>query len=249
MASLNLENVTVDFPVYNASARSLKNQVLSFATGGAIGSSENGTVTIRGVDNVSLSLNDGDRLGLVGHNGSGKTTLLRVLTGVYEPSGGNIDINGHCTALINISLGIDLEATGRQNIALRGALLGFSKQELATQKEEIEEFSGLGGFLDMPVRTYSSGMQLRLAFSISTVLQPEILIMDEWLSTGDEDFKDKATKRMQDLVNQTKILILASHSRELLLNNCNRIIWLEHGKIRMDGEAADVADAYFGAYA
>lgn len=246
MASINLENVFVDFPVFNARSRSLKNRVLNIATGGRIESNSDGYVIIRGLDNVNISLNDGDRLGLVGHNGSGKTTLLRVMSGVYRPSTGRTSIVGKCTSLINISLGIDPEATGRQNIKIRGALLGLSKGQLRARQEEIEEFSELGNFLDMPVRTYSTGMQLRLAFSISTVIQPEILIMDEWLATGDEGFKEKANRRLHELVNQTKILIIASHSKELLLENCNRIIWLDHGSIRMDDKPEVVANAYFG---
>ena len=143
-------------------------------------------------------------------------------------------------------MGIDPEATGRENIGIRGALLGFTKKEMAARRTEIEDFSELGNFLDMPVRTYSTGMQLRLAFSISTVIQPEILIMDEWLATGDEGFQHKANERLHELVNKTKILIIASHSRGLLVNNCTRIVWLEHGKIRMDADAQTVAAAYFG---
>jgi lipopolysaccharide transport system ATP-binding protein len=245
MTSMHLEDVTVDFPIYNAKGRSLKNQVLNLATGGTIGANSEGLVVIRGLENVSLSLKEGDRLGLVGHNGSGKTTLLRVMGGVYHPSGGRILIDGKCTSLINISLGIDPEATGRENIAIRGALLGFRKRDLGVHQKEIEDFSELGNFLDMPVRTYSSGMQLRLAFAISTVIQPEILIMDEWLSTGDQGFQEKANERLHDLVNKTKILIIASHSRELLVKNCTRIVWLEHGKVRMDSDAESVAAAYF----
>lgn len=246
MTSMHLEDVTVDFPIYNAKSRSLKNQMISLATGGTIGSNSDGHVIIRGLEDVTLSLKEGERLGLVGHNGSGKTTLLRVMSGVYYPSGGRILINGKCTSLINISLGIDPEATGRENIAIRGALLGFKKRDLAMHQKEIEDFSELGNFLDMPVRTYSTGMQLRLAFSISTVIQPEILIMDEWLATGDQGFQEKANERLHDLVNKTKILIIASHSKELLLNNCTRIVWLEHGRVRMDADAETVASAYFG---
>ncbi|MDK4724018.1 ABC transporter ATP-binding protein [Rhizobium sp. CNPSo 3968] len=249
MTSISLQNVTVDFPIYNARGRSLKNRVMNIATGGSINSEGHGAVVVRGLDTINLELRQHDRIGLIGHNGSGKTTLLRVLTGVYVPTSGKIEIEGKCTSLINISLGIDPEATGRQNIFLRGALLGFRKEEMRSRLEEIEEFSELGGFLDMPVRTYSSGMQLRLAFSISTILQPEILIMDEWLATGDEGFKVKANKRLNELVEKTQILVIASHARELLEKNCNRVIWLEHGKVRIDGEPIEVLDAYFGASA
>ena len=195
---------------------------------------------------LTLTLPAGRVCGLIGHNGSGKTTLLRVLSGVYHPVSGSISIDGRCTSLINISLGIDPEATGRQNIALRGALLGFSKGELQSRMQEIEEFSELGDFLNMPVRIYSTGMQLRLAFSISTVLQPEILLMDEWLATGDEGFKSKANARLRELVDKTDILVIASHSKALLMENCNRILWLDHGKVKMDGAPDDVLKSYFG---
>ena len=246
MSSIHLEKVCVDFPIFNAKTRSIKNKVIRLATGGTIRSSTDGHMIIRGLDGISLDLNDGDRLGLLGHNGSGKTTLLRVLSGVYHPTGGTISINGKCTSLINISLGIDPEATGRQNIFIRGALLGFTKTEMEAHQNEIEEFSELGEFLDVPVRTYSSGMHLRLAFAISTLVQPEILILDEWLSAGDESFKEKAGQRMRELVNKTNILVVASHSRELLINNCNRILWLENGKVRLDGDPVAVSQSYFG---
>lgn len=246
MVSIALRDVAVEFPVYNAAGRSLKNQMLDVATGGAIARRRDGHVIVRGLDGISLSLTEGDRLGLLGHNGAGKTTLLRVLSGIYAPTRGTADICGECVSLINIALGIDPEATGKENIRLRAAIMGMSPVELRERYDEIAEFSGLGDFLEMPFRTYSSGMQLRLAFATSTAIRPEILVMDEWLSTGDEDFKDRANKRLRDIVDSTKILILASHSRELLLNNCNRVIWLEHGKIRMDGPAGDVIQQYFG---
>ena len=155
-------------------------------------------------------------------------------------------IQGECVSLINISLGIDPEGTGRENSRLRAAMMGMRPEELREQYDGIAEFTGLGDFLDMPFRTYSSGMQLRLAFSTSTAIRPEILVMDEWLSTGDEDFKHKADKRLREIVDTTKILVLASHSRELLQNNCNRILWMEHGRVLMDGPTNEVLPAYFG---
>jgi lipopolysaccharide transport system ATP-binding protein len=181
----------------------------------------------------------------VGHNGAGKTTLLRVLSGIYHPTMGEIRIKGAITSLINISLGIDAEATGRENIRLRAVMMGQKPSESKKKVDEIIEFSGLGDFIDMPVRTYSSGMQLRLAFAVSTSIRPQILIMDEWLSTGDKDFKERAEARLKEVVRSTEILILASHSKELLLKTCNRIVWLERGEIKMDGEAEAVANAYF----
>ncbi len=246
MSIIRLNDVSVEFPVFNSSSRSLKNRVLSVATGGKIERRTDRTVIVRGLDKVSFSLKDGDRVGLIGHNGSGKTTLLRVLSGIYMPTQGSAFIEGHTISLINISLGIDPDATGRENIRLRCAMMGMRPQEIAKSIDAISEFSGLGEFLDMPFRTYSSGMQLRLAFAASTSVNPEILIMDEWLSTGDEDFKERANQRMRNLVDSTKILVLASHSRDLLERNCNRIVWLEHGKIKMDGDPAEVLLSYFG---
>ena len=246
MASIILTGVSVEFPVFNAASRSLKNRVLSVATGGAIDRRVDGHVIVRGLEDVSFSVNEGDRIGLVGHNGSGKTTLLRVLSGIYRPTSGSAEIHGECVSLINISLGIDPEATGRENIRLRAAMMGMRPNELREQFDGIAEFTGLGDFLDMPFRTYSSGMQLRLAFSTSTAIRPEILVMDEWLSTGDEDFKQKADRRLREIVETTKILVLASHSSDLLRKNCNRILWMEHGRVRMDGPPNEVLSAYFG---
>lgn len=246
MSLIHLQNVTVEFPIYNSTSRSLKNRVLNIATGGKIERRTDRLVIVRGLDDVTLTLRDGDRVGLIGHNGSGKTTLLRVLSGIYTPTNGYSVIEGDSVSLININLGIDPDATGRENIRLRTAMMGMHPADINKKIEIISEFSGLGEFLDVPFRTYSTGMQLRLAFAASTSIQPEILIMDEWLSTGDEDFKERANQRMKDLVDSTKILVLASHSRELLEKNCNRIIWLEHGRLKMDDAPEKVLTCYFG---
>jgi lipopolysaccharide transport system ATP-binding protein len=246
MAYIEFTNVCVDFPIYNANGRSLKKRLIQVATGGQLGADQQGRVVVRALEGLSFTLRDGDRVGLLGHNGAGKSTLLRLLSGVYEPSSGSARIEGEIGSLIDISLGIDPEATGRENIYLRGGLLGMTRSEIAAQIDDIIEFSELGDFVDMPLRTYSTGMHLRLAFAVSTVVRPEILLMDEWLSVGDEGFKHKAEARMSELVRSTNILVIASHSRELVLHTCNRIIWLEHGRIRMDGDPQTVAAAYFG---
>jgi lipopolysaccharide transport system ATP-binding protein len=246
MASIEFTDVAVDFPIYNASGRSLKKRLISVATGGQLGSDPLGRVVVRALEGLTFTLRDGDRVGLLGHNGAGKSTLLRLLSGVYMPSHGQARIHGEIGSLIDISLGIDPEATGRENIYLRGALLGMGKAELAERMEEIITFSELGDFIDMPLRTYSTGMHLRLAFAVSTTVRPQILLMDEWLAVGDEGFKHKAEERMRELVQATNILVIASHSRTLVQETCNRVIWLEHGKIRMDGAADDVLPAYFG---
>ncbi|MDB5745688.1 MAG: transporter ATP-binding protein [Massilia sp.] len=246
MAFIQFDKVSVDIPIYNASGRSLKKRLLQVATGGQIASDPQGRVVVRPLENLSFSLEDGTRLGLVGHNGAGKSTLLRLLSGVYTPSEGSARIEGEIGSLIDISLGIDPEASGRENIYLRGALLGISKAEMNERIDEIIDFSELGDFIDMPLRTYSSGMHLRLAFSVSTMVRPDILLMDEWLSVGDQGFTHKAEERLTELVQTTSILVLASHSRDLILKTCNRVLWLEHGRIRMDGTPDEVLPYYFG---
>jgi lipopolysaccharide transport system ATP-binding protein len=245
MARIEFQNVSVDFPIYNANGRSLKKRLIQVATGGQLGADQQGRVIVRALEAVSFELNDGDRVGLLGHNGAGKSTLLRLLSGVYTPSSGTALIQGEVASLIDISLGIDAEATGRENIFLRGGLLGMSRSEIAAQMDSIIEFSDLGGFVDMPLRTYSTGMHLRLAFAVSTIVRPQILLMDEWLSVGDEGFKHKAEARLTELVQATNILVIASHSRELVEKTCNRVIWLEHGRIKMDASPETVLPAYF----
>lgn len=246
MASIVFDQVSVDFPIYNASGRSLKKQLMRATTGGRLGADPQGRVIVRALEGLSFRLGDGDRVGLLGHNGAGKSTLLRLLGRVYEPTAGTVHIEGRIGSLIDVSLGIDPEASGRENIYLRGAMLGLSRAQISHHFEDIVAFSELGDFIEMPVRTYSSGMHLRLAFAVSTVVRPEILLMDEWLSVGDESFKHKAEQRLKDLVQATHILVLASHSRELIQHTCNRVIWLEQGRIRMDAGTEEVCAAYFG---
>ncbi len=246
MASISFENVNINFSIFNSNGRSLTSRLLQVATGGRLDSDPNGRVTVKALENLTFELKDGDRVGLLGHNGAGKSTLLRALGGVYKPLTGSAEISGTVSSLIDISLGINPEATGRENILIRGALLGMSKSEILQKFESIVEFSELGDFIELPVRTYSTGMHLRLAFAVSTVVRPEILLMDEWLSVGDEGFKHKAEARLAEVVDSTKILVVATHSRELLETTCNRAIWLEHGQIKMDGPAREVAQAYFG---
>jgi lipopolysaccharide transport system ATP-binding protein len=246
VASIVLKDLVVDIPVFNAKGRSFKQKVLGAAAGGRIASNTAGQVVIRALDHIGLQATRGDRIGLLGPNGSGKTTLLRVISGAYPPTSGAALIEGALGTLIDIALGIDPEATGRQNILLRGALLGMRRSQIREFEPEIVEFADIGDFIDMPLRTYSAGMHLRLAFAISTVLRPEILIMDEWLSVGDEDFRAKAEARLEQLVSGASILVIASHSRELLLRLCNRLVYLKHGRIEADGNPDAVAQLYFG---
>jgi lipopolysaccharide transport system ATP-binding protein len=246
MALIDFKGVCVDFPIFNSTGRSLKKRLMRVATGGQLNEDASGVVVIRALDNLNFKFEDGDRVALLGHNGAGKTTLLRVLSGVYAPTAGTAFTQGRMGSLIDISLGIDPEASGLENIYIRGRLLDMSVAEIKEKTPEIIEYAELGDFIEMPVRTYSSGMHMRLAFTISTTLRPEILLMDEWLSVGDEGFKHKAEARMSEVVQSTNILVVATHSRELTLNTCNRALWLEHGKIKMDASPSDVCDAYFG---
>lgn len=244
MANVIFENVCVDFPIYNARNRSIKNTVMQAATGGRVDFGATRTI-IRSLHNVSFSLKPGDKVGLIGHNGAGKSTLLRTLGRVYCPTSGYAEINGDIGSLVDISLGIDKEATGRENIFIRGALLGLTRAEIEKNFDEIVNFSELGDFIDMPVRTYSSGMHLRLAFSVATIIRPQILLMDEWLSVGDASFSAKARKRMLDLVESSEILVIASHSRRLIEETCNRALWFEHGILKEDGDPKEICRAYW----
>lgn len=246
MTSILLQNATVEFPIFNANGRSLTSRLVDFTSGGRLDADPNGQVHVKSLQNLSLKIDQGERVGLIGVNGSGKSTLLRVLAGIYVPSSGTAQIKGTVGSLIDISLGINPEATGRENIYIRGALLGLSRGEIDDLFSEIVEFSELGEFIEMPVRTYSSGMNLRLAFAVSTVIGPEILLMDEWLSVGDESFSQKASHRLASIVKGSDIVVLATHSRELLEQTCTRTIWLAEGRIVEDGDTSVVAKNYFG---
>jgi ABC-type polysaccharide/polyol phosphate transport system ATPase subunit len=244
MASIKLERVTVDFPVYNARSRSLKTQIFRRTVGGNIQSSDDSHVSVMALRDISLSLEDGDRVGLVGRNGAGKSTLLRVLSGVYEPPIGRVEITGSVSALTDIMMGMDPEATGYENIMLRSVFMGVSVTQARASIAEIEEFTGLGNFLKLPMRAYSSGMMLRLAFAISTSITPEILIMDEVVGAGDAAFFAKAEQRLNRMIGATRILVVASHANEMLQRLCNKAILVDEGRLRMIGPVDEVLAAY-----
>ena len=233
-------------PIFNSSARSLTNKIVSAATGGALTAQKGGHLSIEALRDLDLSITPGDRLGIVGHNGSGKSTLLRLLSGIFEPSSGSIERSGSIASLVDISLGINGENTGRENIFLRGKLMGLSKKEIDAKIDEIIEFSELGDYINLPVRIYSSGMLLRLAFSVSTSITADILIMDEWLSVGDGAFAERASARLSGLVDESEILIIASHDRDLIEKTCNKVVWLEHGHIKKIGATQEITSEYFG---
>lgn len=196
---------------------------------------------VRALDGVSFSLESGDRLGLIGGNGAGKTTLLKILYGIFEPTGGVIERQGRADALFNINLGFRREATGRRNIVLRGLINGWSDEQIAERMEDIVAFSELGDFIDIPMKAYSQGMAARLAFSVATSLEPEILLMDEWIGAGDPEFQAKARRRMTEMAEKAGIIVLASHNHQLLRKICNKVLKLDHGKVVHFG----LAEEYF----
>lgn len=243
--SVSLEDVGVDFVLYQGSARSLKKAALRTTVGGLVGSraSDERTV-VRALRHISLEAKDGDRVALIGRNGAGKSTLLRVIAGIYRPTSGKITTQGRRVPLFDIGLGADEEGTGRENILLRGLLMGLTRAEIEERTDEIIEFSELGEFLDLPIKTYSTGMMLRLLFSIATSIDSEILMMDEWIFAGDEKFIQRANQRLLDLVRRSNILLLASHNIDLLRNICNRAILLKAGEIVAAGPLDEVIARY-----
>lgn len=222
MASINLNQVTIQIPVYSNHSRSMKNSFLKNITKDKAQIS-----SVTALNNISLNLKDGDRLGLMGPNGSGKSTLLRTLAGIYVPTSGSIQVQGRIGSLIDISLGIDMEATGYENIRMRGIMMGLKLKQIKLIEEEIADFTELGQFLEMPIRTYSTGMHMRLGFAVSTTIPADIILMDEWLSVGDSDFLVKAEKRLQDYVRKASILVIASHSEDVISKTTNQVIRLE----------------------
>ncbi len=245
MAHIDLRGVTLDYPVISPSSQRLTRQLLRVATGGRLDRSDSGRVSVRALSDVTARLGDGDRVGLVGPNGSGKTSLLRLLAGIYYPTAGTVSRSGVVGSLLDISLGMSLDATGRENIYLRGALQGMTRREVDALVPGIIEFSELGDFIELPIRTYSSGMHLRLAFSVSTLLAPDILLMDEWLAVGDAAFQEKAGARLHEIVSKTSVLVIASHSESLIRTQCNRVIYLEHGTVVADGPPEEILPRYF----
>jgi ABC-type polysaccharide/polyol phosphate transport system ATPase subunit len=247
MAHIELEDVTVEFPIYHASMRSLKNRLIGhMSLGGRIGEDTSHRVCVKALDGISLTLEHGDRVALLGANGSGKSTLLRVLAGIYEPMRGRVQSEGRVASLFDMTLGLDSESTGYENILLRGLFLGISRREIRERRDAIAAFTELGDYLAMPLRTYSSGMMLRLAFAVSTHVDAEILFMDEWIGAGDMAFTKKAERWLAELVGGAAILVLASHSEETVRRTCNKAVLLRQGMIAHVGEVDEVFRIYKG---
>jgi ABC-type polysaccharide/polyol phosphate transport system ATPase subunit len=243
MAKITVKNVGLSYPVYGANGRSLKSGLFNMATGGRIAKSHH-VITVEALKDINLNLTSGDRLGLVGHNGAGKTTLLKVFAQIYEPTKGKLTIEGRSNCLFDIMMGMDPEASGYENIMLRGLLFGLSRTEVRALTPDIEQFAELGEFIKMPVKTYSAGMKVRLAFGIITSIPAEILLIDEIVNVGDTGFMEKAKKRMADLIHQSDILVLSTHDLQTIKELCNKILWLEHGSIKMFGDITQVLPVF-----
>ena len=246
--------LSLDFPIYDVASRSLKQMfmVRPIATvfggashvGGSIATGASGTVVVRAIDHMSFDIGEGERVGLIGHNGAGKTTLLRTMAGIYEPTSGTLLTRGRVMPLFNLMEGMMPDATGREFIRIRGILLGFELSQIDALTEEVLDFCELGSYIDMPARTYSTGMLVRLAFALSTSVTADILLFDELIGAGDARFVGKAQERLRSFVERSNIVIVATHSRAILDQWCNRLFLLEHGKLVADGGVQEVLQEY-----
>jgi ABC-2 type transport system ATP-binding protein/lipopolysaccharide transport system ATP-binding protein len=242
-------NLSVEFPIYDASSRSLRHALMltpianmvrgSSHVGGTITAGQSGTVVVRALNDLSFEVQKGERIGLIGHNGAGKTTLLRAMAGIYEPTTGTLETAGRIMPLFNLTEGMLPDATGREFIRVRGVLLGLEPHEIVNLAAEVVEFCELGGYIDMPVRTYSSGMLVRLAFALATSVTSEILLFDELIGAGDARFLKRAETRLEHFVNQSSIIVLATHNHNVVSEWCNRVFLMEHGDLIYDGSVED----------
>lgn len=258
MLSIKAEDVHVEFPIYDHHSRSLRHSLglgviaeglnrftsRNLNVGGQIGQNRKGKVVIKALDGVSFSIKEGERVALLGHNGSGKTTLLRAMAGIYEPVSGDIHTSGRVIPLFDLQLGMDHDATGLENIWRRGKMLNMTTAQIENALDDVAAFTELGDYLHMPIRTYSQGMMVRLAFGISTAIAPDILILDEMIGAGDAGFLDRANQRLKSFISQTGILVIASHSNEVLRKWCNKGMLLEHGKMLAFGDLEEVIKLY-----
>jgi ABC-2 type transport system ATP-binding protein/lipopolysaccharide transport system ATP-binding protein len=243
-AVVSFDRVVISFPVYHGGSRSLKKRVLFHGSAGRIGRDASDQVVIEALREVSFSLAAGDRVALIGANGAGKTTLLRAIAGIYEPVRGEVVTRGRISPMFDISLGIDGDLSGFDNIRLRALLLGVTSAEIEYRLNEIVEFTELGDYLEMPVRTYSAGMLLRLSFAVSTCFEPDILLMDEWILAGDAHFMGKAEARVRSFVERARVMVLASHNLELCSRWCTKGIWLDQGRVRQIGPIDEIVRRY-----
>ncbi|OUJ12998.1 ABC transporter ATP-binding protein [Acetobacter sp. DsW_063] len=247
MATIEVTDLAISFPLYHGDARSLKKTVRRSLDGklsGRFTQDRRERVLVQALKGISFSLQRGERLGLIGGNGAGKTTLLRALAGIYEPLEGQVLVKGRVGALLDTSLGMNDDMSGRENIRLRGLFHALGEVAIQEIERDVETFADLGPFLDLPIKTYSSGMRVRLAFGLATAIMPQVLIMDEWFMAGDASFRERAKQRMIGLVEGAEILVVSSHQPEIMQEWCTRLLWMDQGQVRMDGPTDDVLDAY-----
>lgn len=244
-AKISINNLSLSYPVFDVKSRSLKANFVRLTTGGNI-SSDSKLVTVDALHDINLELEQGDRLALIGHNGAGKSTLLKVMAGIYEPQVGTVKVNGHVASLLDIFLGVNPESSGRENIYSRGMLLGFTKKQISEIIDEVIDFTELADFIDLPVRTYSSGMAIRLAFAISTAVKPDILLLDEVIGAGDERFIEKARSRIGDLIESVGIMVFSSHSEADVKQFCNKGVVISAGHIIFAGSIEECFSYYRG---
>ena len=243
MAQISIHNISLEYPIYDVASRSLKVSLIQQAVGSRL-ARDRRSVRVQALRDVSLNLKDGDRVGLIGHNGSGKSTLLRVIAGITFPQLGKVEVTGRIIPLIERGLGINLELTGRQNIALPLLLLGANNDEVRAAEKEIPEWTGLGEFIDLPLRTYSEGMRARFMFAISTAIHGDILLFDEWLGAGDAQFIQAANERIERMLDSAGIVAVASHSNDIIQRFCNKAVWMERGEIVAIGSPKMVLERY-----
>ncbi len=245
MAEIELEDVILDFPVYGAAhTRSLKTELVRVATGGFIKRSRKDLFEIRALNHINLKITHGTKLGLIGHNGAGKSSFLRLISGIFIPSFGNIRIEGKVTSLLDVMFGLYEDLNGYENILLRGILSGLHPKEIKKKKEEIVQNSGLGDYIHMPIRTFSTGMKVRLGFCVNTCFDPKILVMDEIVGAIDASFKETAEKKLEDLISSSEIFIIASHNLSWIKDNCNKLLWLDGGHSRFYGSVKEGIKLY-----
>lgn len=243
MAHIKITNATLDYPLYGMGPQMLSRKIISLASAGRISAGAKHQF-VRSLDSINLDLSAGDRVGLIGGNGAGKTSLLKLVSKIYHPSAGRIEVDGMVTPMLGHGFGLDLEATGYENIIISGLMLGFSKKFILSKADEIAQFTELGNFINMPLKSYSAGMRARLSFAVSTCQQPEILAIDEGFGVGDASFFKKAQKRIQTYMDNASILILASHSDNLIKQFCNKALVLESGKIKFYGSVTEALEFY-----
>jgi len=240
MSSICIENLSIKFRIYHDRSPSLKDYFANLFKR----KSQTAYSDFWAVKDVSLEVRAGDRVGIVGHNGAGKSTLLKALCRVYESSDGLISVDGRIAPLLEIGAGFHPEFTGRENIYLNGSILGYTKQQIRVIEPEVIAFAELEEFIDTPVKYYSTGMYMRLAFSLATAVHPDILVLDEIFAGGDAAFMTKAKARMHDLIDKANIMIMVSHDHQLVKSLCNRVIWMDHGKLVADGSPDDIVERY-----